>query len=301
MKKVNFRSIEDIKVSDELNERLLSIPEIHADKAPFYRRPRYIAAAAVLVAVSASAAALFASIGGIQPAVIMPSSETPTQPFTEYTAESRPASAEQTPSEQGTDSSVQPSTGSAVQPTITQSDTPAEQTATAYRSPDDVAITSPTHSRTDFESGTSQPVTEASEPEPSPTQPRTDAPTEAPTAAPTAAPTEEYELAPTAKWVNYLSQQTLSGIIQEAMLTGSGKVYFRIYAFDGSPLGDEDLFSASNEAKLTPNRYNTVTASYYLGQLADDLANIQKGDCLTYCFFNEDGDRIYFGIKVFNQ
>ena len=301
MKKVNFRSIEDIKVSDELNERLLSIPELHADKAPFYRRPRYIAAVAVLVAVTASAAVLFASIGGRQPAVIMPSGETPTQPFTEYTAESIPASTEQTPSEQGTDSSVQPSTGSAVQPTITQSDTPAEQTATAYRSPDDAAITSPTHSRTDAESGASQPVTEAAEPEPSPTQPPTDAPTEAPTAAPTAAPTEELELAPTAKWVNYLSQQTLSGIIQEAMLTGSGKVYFRIYAFDGSPLGDEDLFSASNEAKLTPNRYNTVTASYYLGQLADDLANIQKGDCLTYCFFNEDGDRIYFGIKVFNQ
>lgn len=297
MKKVNFRSIEDIKVSDELNERLLSIPELHADKAPFYRRPRYIAAAAVLVAVSASAAALFASIGGIQPAVIMPSSETPIQPFTEYTAESRPASAEQTPSERETESSVQPSTGSAVQPTITQSDTPAEQTATAYRSPDDAAVTSPTYRQTDSESGMSQPVTEAAEPEPSPTQPQTDAPTEAPTAA----PSEEYELAPTAKWVNYLSQQTLSGIIQEAMLTGSGKVYFRIYAFDGSPLGDEDLFSASNEAKLTPNRYNTVTASYYLGQLADDLANIQKGDCLTYCFFNEDGDRIYFGIKVFNQ
>ena len=301
MKKVNFRSIEDIKVSDELNERLLSIPELHADKAPFYRRPRYIAAAAVLVAVTASAAALFTAIGGRQPAVVLPSSETPTQPFTEHTAESIPTSEAQTPSEQGTDSSVQPSTGSGVQPPITQSDTPAEQTATAYRSPDDAAITSPTQRQTDAEHATAQPVTEASEPEPSPTQPPTDAPTEAPTAAPTAAPTEEHELAPTAKWVNYLSQQTLSGIIQEAMLTGSGKVYFRIYAFDGSPLGDEDLFSASNEAKLTPNRYNTVTASYYLGQLADDLANIQKGDCLTYCFFNEDGEQVYGGIKVFNQ
>ncbi|MBQ9472124.1 MAG: hypothetical protein IJU73_03150 [Ruminococcus sp.] len=296
MKKVNFRSIEEIKVSDELNKRLLSIPERQAEK-PFYRRPRYIAAAAVLVAVAGSAAALFALIGGRQPAAVMPSVEAPTQSFTEHTAESQPASAVQAPTAQGTEKAAQSSTAAAVQPTLSGSDTPTEQTATAYRSPGEGAVTSPIQAQTDVEHATAQPVTEASVTEPSATQP----PASAPTEAPTEAPTDKYELAPTAKWVNYLSQQTLSGIIQESMLTGSGKVYFRIYAFDGSPLGAEDLFADSNRAKLTPNRYNTVTASYYLGLLADDLANIQKGDCLTYCFFNEDGEQVYCGIKVFNQ
>ena len=298
MKKVNFRSIEEIKVSDELNKRLLSIPERQAEK-PFYRRPRYIAAAVVLVAVAGSAVALFTLNGGRQPAAVMPSVGAPTQSFTEHTAESQPASAAQVPTVQGTEKAAQSSTAAAVQPTLSGSDTPAEQTATAYRSPDEGAVTSPTQAQTKVEYSTAQPVTEAPTvaTEPSATQP----PVSAPTEAPTEAPTDKYELAPTAKWVNYLSQQTLSGIIQEAMLTGSGKVYFRIYAFDGSPLGDEDLFADSNRAKLTPNRYHTVTASYYLGLLADDLANIQKGDCLTYCFFNEDGEQVYGGIKVFNQ
>ena len=99
MKKVNFRSIEEIKVSDELNKRLLSIPERQAEK-PFYRRPRYIAAAAVLVAVTGSAVALFTAIGGRQPATVMPSVEAPTQSFTEHTAESQPASAAQAPAVQ---------------------------------------------------------------------------------------------------------------------------------------------------------------------------------------------------------
>lgn len=299
MKKVNFRSIEEIKVSDELNKRLLSIPERQADKAPFYRRPRYIAAAAVLVAVTASAAALFALNGGRQPDVVMPSVDTPTQSFTERTAESQPASAVQAPTVQGTEKAAQSSTAAAVQPTLSGSDTPAEQSATAYRSPDEGAVISPTQRQTDAEHVTTHPAAEAPtvSAEPSATQP----PASAPTSAPTEAPTDKYELAPTAKWVNYLSQQTLSGIIQESMLTGSGKVYFRIYAFDGSPLGGEDLFADSNRATLTPNRYNTFTASYYLGLLADDLANIQKGDCLTYCFFNEDGEQVYCGIKVFNQ
>ena len=296
MKKVNFRSIEEIKVSDELNKRLLSIPERQAEK-PFYRRPRYIAAAAVLVAVAGSAVALFTLNGGRQPAAVMPSVGAPTQSFTEHTAESQPASAVQAPTVQGTEKAAQSSTAAAVQPTLSGSDTPTEQTATAYRSPDEGAVTSPIQAQTDSEHSTAQPATEASVTEPSATQ----SPVSAPTEAPTEAPTDKYELAPTAKWVNYLSQQTLSGIIQESMLTGSGKVYFRIYAFDGSPLGDEDLFADSNRAKLTPNRYNTVTASYFLGLLADDLANIQKGDCLTYCFFNEDGEQVYGGIKVFNQ
>ena len=296
MKKVNFRSIEEIKVSDELNKRLLSIPERQAEK-PFYRRPRYIAAAAVLVAVAGSAVALFTLNGGRQPAAVMPSVGAPTQSFTEHTAESQPASAVQAPTVQGTEKAAQSSTAAAVQPTLSGSDTPTEQTATAYRSPDEGAVTSPIQAQTDSEHSTAQPATEASVTEPSATQ----SPVSAPTEAPTEAPTDKYDLAPTAKWVNYLSQQTLSGIIQESMLTGSGKVYFRIYAFDGSPLGDEDLFADSNRAKLTPNRYNTVTASYFLGLLADDLANIQKGDCLTYCFFNEDGEQVYGGIKVFNQ
>ncbi len=296
MKKVNFRSIEEIKVSDELNKRLLSIPERQAEK-PFYRRPRYIAAAAVLVAVAGSAVALFTLNGGRQPAAVMPSVGAPTQSFTEHTAESQPASAVQAPTVKGTEKAAQSSTAAAVQPTLSGSDTPTEQTASAYRSPDEGAVTSPIQAQTDSEHSTAQPATEASVTEPSATQ----SPVSAPTEAPTEAPTDKYELAPTAKWVNYLSQQTLSGIIQESMLTGSGKVYFRIYAFDGSPLGDEDLFADSNRAKLTPNRYNTVTASYFLGLLADDLANIQKGDCLTYCFFNEDGEQVYCGIKVFNQ
>lgn len=168
----------------------------------------------------------------------------------------------------------------------------------AYQSPQNVQPTPPASAEPTKAAGQSE--TEAPIQTPSEdTGEQETAPQETTYEAPTVLPTDNAELVPTAKWINYLSQQSLSGTIQKALLTGEGRVYFRLYAFDGSPLGDEDLFSQGNLAAVAEGRCGTVTASFYLGKLEDDLEKIQKGDCLTYRFFNEDGDEVCMDIKVF--
>ncbi len=136
----------------------------------------------------------------------------------------------------------------------------------------------------------------------SPTEPAeqpTSAHDEEPTYRPLPPNYYERELAETSKWVNYLAHQTISGTAQRSTLTGEGRVYFRIYAFDGTPLGDEELFSESNLAQVQDNVYDTVTVSYYLGGLEDDLSRIREGDMLTCRFCNEDGEVIYARIIIF--
>ncbi len=135
-----------------------------------------------------------------------------------------------------------------------------------------------------------------------PTEPAeqpTSAHDEEPTYSPLPPNYYERELAETSKWVNYLAHQTISGTAQRSTLTGEGRVYFRIYAFDGTPLGDEELFSESNLAQVQDNVYDTVTVSYYLGGLEDDLSRIREGDMLTCRFCNEDGEVIYARIIIF--
>ena len=132
--------------------------------------------------------------------------------------------------------------------------------------------------------------------------------TEQPTAAPEILPEEtlpqsptyfEPDIAQTAEWRNYLAFQTISATIQKSMLTGEGRVYFRIFAFDGTPLGDSELLSDGNLASVEDYMYDTVTALYYLGKLDNDLEKIRQGDCLTYSFYNEDGEVVCSRIKIF--
>lgn len=135
-----------------------------------------------------------------------------------------------------------------------------------------------------------------------PTEAVTSAPEPAFAEEPTVEPTDNGELAPVnvkAEWEDYVAHQSLYGVVDQGMLTGSGKAYFRIFAFDGSPIGEEELFSESNLAYLEPYQYNTLKASYYLGGLEEEISKIRQGDCLTYCFYNEDGEVICKRIKIF--
>ncbi len=284
MKKINFRSIENISVTDELQEKLMSIPQT-VEKANRVRRLRYAAAAACLVLVTVIGVILVPKSVDTLPIERVPApAPRPTESVAVAQLETEP------------ETSAAPVTESSENPTeFALYQHQAEATEAALYNigrRNTVSVTEPSEASRPTEASTER----ATEPEAATSaEPETVTPTEAPTGKPGG----NVDFAPTAKWINYLSAQSLSGIIQESMLTGSGKVYFRIYAFDGSPLGAEDLFSTSNQATITQNKYHTVTASYYLGTLADDLAKIQKGDCLTYCFFNEDGESVYTDIKIF--
>lgn len=69
MKELNFRTLENLKVPDELMDRLLAIPETENEKppVPLWRRPRFIAMAASLVLVTTLSLALFLTMGNKPP------------------------------------------------------------------------------------------------------------------------------------------------------------------------------------------------------------------------------------------
>lgn len=69
MKELQFRTLENLKVPDELMDRLLAIPESEGEKppVPLWRKPRFIAMAASVMLVTALSIALFLSMGSKPP------------------------------------------------------------------------------------------------------------------------------------------------------------------------------------------------------------------------------------------
>ena len=259
------------------------------------------AAAAGIVLISALSTTAYFVIGNKpeSPAVVAPNDHnTVSETENSYTGSEAPSVIKETSPTSSATAATEQSRNTPSEPAVSP---PRQQSSTA--SANGIVPDSP---REQTAQASTEKATQAQEPIQSPTEQSTQKPVETtvpeptvPSEAATQEPSDNADFAPTAKWVNYLSQQTLSGVIQKSLLTGDGKVYFRIYAFNGSPLGDEDLFSQGNLATVSENRYGTVIASYYLGRLEDDLEKIQKGDCLTYCFFNEDGDPVFTDIKIF--
>ncbi len=294
------------KITDERLESLLeayhssdagSAPELDPARKPVYVFPykrQVVAAASVILAFAAGVTAFMLTR---RPDVVPVPAPLPTSP-TSFVESTQPfISSEQPSSVSETQTASEPSSPPAT--------SPSAQTA--------VGAGEPYHQPEPYS------APKVSDPEVPPTQPKSDetsAPTEAqPTSAPEQKPTSpaeeptdepivfptqyDMELAETAKWINYLSQQTVSGIVQRGLLTGEGRVYCRLYAFDGTPLGDEELFSDRNLASTEDNVYDTVTASYWLGNLEDDLVYIHEGDMLTYRFYNEDGEVLCAKLMIF--
>ena len=309
------------KISDERLESLLetyyraepddtpAVSAVKADKAPLPLTARYraLSLAASLILVSLIGVTVFMLFNKSAAPAAQPSQNDiyDTQPGSEYTA--------LTPTKE-------PETrGAETQSTETQSTETrgAETDAAGTPYPASVNEISDASESGHIHSARQKPAegyssdrpteapylsTEAPTQAQSPTEPAeqpTSAHDEEPTYRPLPPNYYERELAETSKWVNYLAHQTISGTAQRSTLTGEGRVYFRIYAFDGTPLGDEELFSESNLAQVQDNVYDTVTVSYYLGGLEDDLSRIREGDMLTCRFCNEDGEVIYARIIIF--
>lgn len=305
------------RITDERLESLLESyyaadpgdpPEIKAegrDKKvlPFTKR-RVIAAAACLALASAIGVSAFIILNKPVVKTVAPDATVQTETAaktetveavapTDSTASAKTEKPTQknTPSENDAPTAV-PGYGQA----LSAPDTPVPGTSGDSQTP-----RQPTQAASEAGSSGEKPTEKAS-----PTEAETSAATSAPEPTapddPTVGPTDNGELAPVnvkAEWEDYVAHQSLYGVVDQSMLTGSGKVYFRIFAFDGSPIGDEELFSESNLAYLDPYQYNTLKASYYLGGLEEEISKIRQGDCLTYCFYNEDGDVICTRIKIF--
>ena len=127
-----------------------------------------------------------------------------------------------------------------------------------------------------------------------PTEPESQAGPQAPTQPELIIPTE-HELAPVMSdftWKDQLQSTVVRGTVSKNMLTGDGRVYFRIYAVDGSPVDGGELISDSNLAELTAGKYGTLTAVYRLIDLGDNITKIHRTDCLLYGFYNEDGETL---------
>ena len=293
------------KITDERLESLLeayhtsnvgNAPDIDPTRKPVYVFPckrQVIAAASFILALAVGVAVFMLTR---RPAVVTAPVPLPSSPATSVDGTQPLLPTEPTASVSGTQTASEHSSAPAVSPSVYTEVVPDE----SYSQPEPYAADepsaprdTPTRSETDVTSAPTQ-VQPTSQPEPRPAD-SSDEPTES-----AVYPTYyDRELAETAKWINYLSQQTVSGTVQKGYLTGEGSVYFRIYAFDGTPIGDEELFSERNLAYTQDGVYDTVTASYWLGNLEDDLAKIREGDMLTCRFFNEDGEVLCARLMIF--
>ena len=294
------------KITDERLESLLeayhasdagNAPDIDPDHKPVYVFPykrQVIAAASFILALAVGVAVFMLTR---RPAVVTAPVPLPTSPATSVDGTQPLIPTEPSASVSGTQMASEPSSAPAISPSVYTAVVPDE----SYSQPEPYAADEPSAPRV-------TPTKTTDEMTSAPTQAQPTSQTETLPADPSDEPTDEpivyptyydRELAETAKWVNYLSQQTVSGAVQKRLLTGEGRVYFRIYAFDGTPLGDEDLFSERNLAHTQDGVYDTVTASYWLGNLEDDLAKIREGDMLTYRFFNEDGEVLCARLMIF--
>lgn len=294
------------KITDERLESLLeayhssdagSAPELDPARKPVYVFPykrQVVAAASFILAFAAGVTAFMLAR---RPDVVPVPAALPTSPASTVESTQHLIPSEQPASVSETRTASEPSFLPAASPSA-QTEGGADE---PYPQPEHYAAAEPTApgvSPTQPESHETSAPTEAQptyQPEQQPTSPA-----EEPTDELYVFPTYyDMELAETAKWVNYLSQQTVSGIVQRGNLTGEGRVYCRLYAFDGTPLGDEELFSDRNLASTEDNVYDTVTASYWLGNLEDDLSIIREGDMLTYRFYNEDGEVLCAKLMIF--
>jgi hypothetical protein len=294
------------KITDERLESLLeayhaseagNAPDIDLDRKPVYAFPykrQVISAASFILALAVGVAVFLLTR---RPAVLTAPVPLPTSPATSVDGAQPLIPTEPPTSADSIRTASEPSSAPAISPSVYTAVVPDE----SYSQPEPYAAdepsaprVTPTRSETDVTSASTQ-VQPTFQPETQPADP-SDEPTDEPIVYPTY---YDRELAETAMWVNYLSQQTVSGAVQKRLLTGEGRVYFRIYAFDGTPLGDEDLFSERNLAHTQDGVYDTVTASYWLGALEDDLAKIREGDMLTYRFFNEDGEVLCARLMIF--
>ncbi len=310
----NFNSISQFSVPQEWIDGALSVPQAEKRKKPvvFVKFSRTFAAVASLVIVcSISLLLFFLTEENAVPPIREPES---TFEVTDTTDDNQ--------SENSTDPGV------IIKPTLENGETlpNGDNNIRPSQDPSSVKPTKPSISPPEKPSEGPPLPTEPTEQPPTiapdvPTEVPTDAPTEKPTSRPTSAPTEEPTDAPTdapwdpqPPWVEPTAAPTESptepsidydniGIhrrVDTSKLTGSGKVYCKLYSPSGSLIGDSNLFASSHLA-IKGITDPSVTLVYYYPYRHMDITT---SGSYTFVFYNESGEElgrgsIYLSANVY--
>ena len=273
MKNINFHSLKNTPVPEELKKSVIAVPERSGTKRKVYpgRMIRFAVAAAFLAVITAVSVPLFMNIGNA-PIPVMPAAtegaqapsghtEKPSQPTaTEPADPTRPPSAEK----------------ATAKPTAVPTQ-PGTQNAVSSPEPSDISY-EPT-----------QPLIEPDISTLAPTQPP--APTQAPTQPPKDAPTEELE-----KKSPDLAPVGYDGIIIEKVpkddIPDDSLICCRIYSEDGEILGDGDPYSEQHHARWY--EVDGVVTMYYV----PDGIDLPHTGVYRYEFYDAAGNTLSSGDEL---
>ena len=273
MKNINFHSLKNTPVPEELKKSVIAVPERSGTKRKVYpgRMIRFAVAAAFLAVITAVSVPLFMNIGNA-PIPVMPAAtegaqapsghtEKPSQPTaTEPADPTRPPSAEK----------------ATAKPTAVPTQ-PGTQNAVSSPEPSDISY-EPT-----------QPVIEPEISTQAPTQPP--APTQVPTQPPEVAPTEELE-----KKSPDLAPVGYDGIIIEKVpkddIPDDSLICCRIYSEDGEILGDGDPYSEQHHARWYDA--DGIVTMYYV----PDGIDLPHTGVYRYEFYDAAGNTLSAGDEL---
>ena len=273
MKNINFHSLKNTPVPEELKQSVIAVPERSGTKRKVYpgRMIRFAVAAAFLAVITAVSVPLFMNIANA-PIPVMPAAtegaqapsghtEKPSQPTaTEPADPTRPPSAEK----------------ATAKPTAVPTQ-PGTQNAVSSPEPSDISY-EPT-----------QPVVVPEISTQAPTQPP--APTQAPTQPPKVAPTEELE-----KKSPDLAPVGYDGIIIEKVpkddIPDDSLICCRIYSEDGEILGDGDPYSEQHHARWYD--VDGIVTMYYV----PDGIDLPNTGVYRYEFYDAAGNTLSSGDEL---
>ena len=273
MKNINFHSLKNTPVPEELKKTVIAVPERSGTKRKVYpgRMIRFAVAAAFLAVITAVSVPLFMNIANAPIPVIPAATEGAQAPSGHTEKPSQPTATE--PADPTRPPSAEKATA---KPTAVPTQ-PGTQNAVSSPEPSDI-YDEPT-----------QPVIEPEISTLAPTQPP--APTQAPTQPPKVAPTEELE-----KKSPDLAPVGYDGIIIEKVpkddIPDDSLICCRIYSEDGEILGDGDPYSEQHHARWY--EVDGVVTMYYV----PDGIDLPHTGVYRYEFYDAAGNTLSAGDEL---
>ena len=273
MKNINFHSLKNTPVPEELKKSVIAVPERSGTKRKVYpgRMIRFAVAAAFLAVITAVSVPLFMNIANAPIPVIPAATEGAQAPSGHTEKPSQPSATE--PADPTRPPSAEKATA---KPTAVPTQ-PGTQNAVSSPEPSDI-YDEPT-----------QPVVVPEISTQAPTQPPT--PTQAPTQPPKVAPTEELE-----KKSPDLAPVGYDGIIIEKVpkddIPDDSLICCRIYSEDGEILGDGDPYSEQHHARWY--EVDGVVTMYYV----PDGIDLPHTGVYRYEFYDAAGNTLSSGDEL---
>nr|WP_316624130.1 hypothetical protein [uncultured Ruminococcus sp.] len=273
MKNINFHSMKNTPVPEELKKSVIAVPERSGTKRKVYpgRMIRFAVAAAFLAVITAVSVPLFMNIANAPIPVIPAATEGAQAPSGHTEKPSQPSATEPA------DPTRPPSAEKAT----------AKPTAVPTQPGTQNAVSSPELSDISYEP--TQPLIEPEISTQAPTQPP--APTQAPTQPPKVAPTEELE-----KKSPDLAPVGYDGIIIEKVpkddIPDDSLICCRIYSEDGEILGDGDPYSEQHHARWY--EVDGVVTMYYV----PDGIDLPHTGVYRYEFYDAAGNTLSSGDEL---